>query len=1152
MTDKLYFGATTTARLNKQPNTFMSILTLKQLRTVLAFGLVLCGAILPARAQDTPFILVGLTNQFWKYDQSAANLGTEWRAIGYNDAAWPSGRGVLAFENQAVINPLTNTVLSLTNGPTRVITYYFRTHFTFTNDPTLMSVISSNYVDDGMVVFLNGVEAFRYNMPVGAITSATLSPVANPAGEGVPIVSNLPPSLLVQGDNVLAVEVHQNSAASSDIVFGMALIGSPIPATLLSLTTQPQSVTTVETQPTTFTVGVQGAPAFFQWYRDNVAIPNARTNPLVIPVTGTNDAGSYYLVATNAINSVTSSVAVLAVLVDTNGPVIIEADGMASLTNILISFSERINATNATNIANFAVNNTLGGSLTIIQATLVDATNVLLHTSARTAGQNYLVVVNNLRDISPRGNLITPNSRYPVRSLVPILSMSGAWRFYDPFPPFDEPNLGTAWKEFTYNEAPNVWADGIGIFYNGQDESDVPGAIGTQLSQTDTITTYFRTGFGLQASAGGLRLQLTHVIDDGGIIYLNGAEVLRVNLPAGTVNYQTPATVAVDPVPRVGPLSIPLASFRQGSNVVAVELHQRVAIDIDKVFGLQIDAAVQSFVVGPVVITGGAEDLTVVEGSSATFTVVQAGGQTFQWQSNNVNIAGATNASYTIPIVRTNMHGSMFRAGVSNVTSGLVFSTNGTLRVVTDTNSPVLLSGLLISSNNTIVLSFSEPMAPAGAITIANYSVTNAGGPAAVVTGAVLTNGTNVILSFGASLAGRYTVVVNNLTDAASTPNPIAPNSAVTVGADYVVAMDSKWKYLQINTNETVQSTFMGVAYDDSSWQGPSNALLYVEGAPLPAPKNTLLSLTDGGGNRINTYYFRQAFFAPVSATNVTLRLSHIIDDGMVLHLNGVAIYRFNMAAGVPTAATQSTATVGDAALVGPIILTLTNFIAGTNIFAVEVHQIGGASSDIVMGVELNLSVPSVVITNSGVCVPVQISAQPQSRTNAVGTLASFSVTPSGSGPVFYQWRRSNTNLVSATNSTYSITNVQLTHAGTYSVFLSNLCGTALSSNAVLTVTNPVICVAISYTNSLRLTNSVTVSHPTTNSTTIILSWANPVTNSCGSNATVVLQRALTLGTGSPVPGNVWTNIFTNVFGQARVTNSVTNSSRVFYRLRVN
>jgi len=171
----------------------------------------------------------------------------------------------------------------------------------------------------------------------------------------------------------------------------------------------------------------------------------------------------------------------------------------------------------------------------------------------------------------------------------------------------------------------------------------------------------------------------------------------------------------------------------------------------------------------------------------------------------------------------------------------------------------------------------------------------------------------------------------------------------------------------------------MAPGYDDSGWLGPSNGLFYVEDAALPAVKNTLLSFFDGTGiNRINTHYFRKAVFLPLLATNMVLQLRHITDDGMVLHLNGREIYRFNMPGGTVTAGTQAAANTGDAIIVGPVFLSLTNFIAGTNVFAVDVHQQGATSADVVMGVELRVQNPG------GVLPPV--STDPQARLAAVPT----------------------------------------------------------------------------------------------------------------------------------------------------------------------
>ncbi len=75
-------------------------------------------------------------------------------------------------------------------------------------------------VDDGAVVYVNGVEAARFNMGTGAVNSQTRAPDAiADGGERQDRVFTLNPNLVVAGDNVIAVEVHQNTLGSSDLTF---------------------------------------------------------------------------------------------------------------------------------------------------------------------------------------------------------------------------------------------------------------------------------------------------------------------------------------------------------------------------------------------------------------------------------------------------------------------------------------------------------------------------------------------------------------------------------------------------------------------------------------------------------------------------------------------------------------------------------------------------------------------------------------------------------------------------------------------------------------------------------------------------------------------------------------------------------------------
>ena len=82
--------------------------------------------------------------------------------------------------------------------------------------------------DDGAVLYLNGTEFARNNMPAGTITYRTLaSTTANDDG-GATFTSLLPSGLLQEGQNVFAVEIHQDLGNSSDIWFDLSLFGIPL------------------------------------------------------------------------------------------------------------------------------------------------------------------------------------------------------------------------------------------------------------------------------------------------------------------------------------------------------------------------------------------------------------------------------------------------------------------------------------------------------------------------------------------------------------------------------------------------------------------------------------------------------------------------------------------------------------------------------------------------------------------------------------------------------------------------------------------------------------------------------------------------------------------------------------------------------------
>src|SRR6266702_719734 len=195
------------------------------------------------------FVMLFDFTQSWKYTTNNLN-GIKWQLPAYTELGWlGQGPGLLYIETNALVSPR-NTPLPGVSGALPP-TYYFRTHFTFTNRAAGVSLLFSNFIDDGAVFYLNGVEIQRVRLPAAptVITYTTLTTASPCTGDATcPDVFTISDDLitnLVTGDNVLAAEVHQVSTTSSDIVFGSVLF-----STSPSSTTASNSPPTLSVPPT--------------------------------------------------------------------------------------------------------------------------------------------------------------------------------------------------------------------------------------------------------------------------------------------------------------------------------------------------------------------------------------------------------------------------------------------------------------------------------------------------------------------------------------------------------------------------------------------------------------------------------------------------------------------------------------------------------------------------------------------------------------------------------------------------------------------------------------------------------------------------------------------------------------------------------------
>lgn len=161
----------------------------------------------------------------WKFFDKGINLGNTWQALAFDDSGWSSGQAELGYGD----GDEKTTIAYGPNSENKYITTYFRKSFSISNKDLMQSLTFNLKCDDGAVVYLNGHEIGRYNLPSGTINYLTNA--NNSIGgstESTFSTYKTDPAFLVNGTNVIAVEVHQSSGSSSDLSFDLELFGNII------------------------------------------------------------------------------------------------------------------------------------------------------------------------------------------------------------------------------------------------------------------------------------------------------------------------------------------------------------------------------------------------------------------------------------------------------------------------------------------------------------------------------------------------------------------------------------------------------------------------------------------------------------------------------------------------------------------------------------------------------------------------------------------------------------------------------------------------------------------------------------------------------------------------------------------------------------
>ena len=426
----------------------------------------------------------------WRYLDNGTDQGTAWRSTNFNDSAWGGpGAARLGYGGDGEVT----TIGFGPNSGAKYITSYFRRSFVVSNAASFLDLTARLTRDDGAVIYLNDTEIFRSNMPGGTINYLTLaSSTVNSPNETALFSSSVSPGLLREGTNVLAAEVHQILASSSDLGFDIELFG-----TASGGTNQMPSVTV--------------------------------TNPLnyaLINTPGSSVVGAAAADADGTVAKVAFFVDGALLGEDTAAPYSLNwGNPSVGLHQITAVATDNLGATNVSAPLNVVVNRAGGVPLTLV----------------------------------PAGSV---------------------WRFLD-----DGSNQDTAWR--TTNFVDSSWFSGPAqLGYGDGDESTILG-YGSDPNNK-FITTYFRNSFTNAATFSALNVNLLR--DDGAVVYLNGTEVFRSNLPGGTIDYLTLASSAISGSAEntFNLASVTASLLQRGKNVIAVEIHQNSVTSSDISFDLEL------------------------------------------------------------------------------------------------------------------------------------------------------------------------------------------------------------------------------------------------------------------------------------------------------------------------------------------------------------------------------------------------------------------------------------------------------------------------------------------------------------------------------------------------------------------------------------
>ncbi|WP_262002152.1 delta-60 repeat domain-containing protein [Microbacterium sp. Mcb102] len=554
----------------------------------------------------------------WSYWFAATAPAAGWQLPGADVSNWRTGAAPLGWGHSGL-----GTTLTI-DGTKPVTSYYQRT-FDVQDAAGVESLTLTTRADDGIIVYVNGTEVGRANMPAGAVGFTTYASSAPSAASAVanPVTFTVPGSLLQTGANTITAEVHSNYRTTPSASFeltGALTLGEqpepePVPVDVIGAQSQwsyyfgsdapaagwatdvfDASGWAVGTAPLGWghtnlgtTLSVEGTRPLTSYFRKDFTVDDVSAlgsfvittradDGIRVSVNGT-EVSRVNLPAgtvghTTYATAVPSAAQALANPVVVDVPLTLLRDG-ANNVSVEVHSNYRTTPSHSFELVATAVPAGAGDAQQRMRGETAPAPEVAptekpvdapkADKKATTEEPSAPAPV-----VPPVEEAPAPVDETPAPTSTDVLTAKSVWSYH-----VGAEAPAPEWTTNVYDDS--SWPTGTGSFLRGVEApQDFAGTVLEDAGEASPITTYFRAKVDLNETAGTQSVTLTPQSSGGIVVYVNGTEVGRVNMPEGAITADTlalPADAAQKPVT----VAIPLTVLADGADVITVEVHSVAA-----------------------------------------------------------------------------------------------------------------------------------------------------------------------------------------------------------------------------------------------------------------------------------------------------------------------------------------------------------------------------------------------------------------------------------------------------------------------------------------------------------------------------------------------------------------------------------------------